>query len=1217
MPFLTRGARKAVESMKNEVTDWLPRDFPETKELGWFRDNFLGDQFVVISWEGCSEDDPRFHLLVDKLKAESLEHEVTGEILKAHELGDRLHLHTVGDYYEEWGDDGQKWLQGKDETWYYVTKNGELHQWAGESNVLGAAVRYAEQLFRGHNKVKSKRLIARFGEETNNEFYRDPRKFAARWFKSIETGPEILDRLAGPDGSLLRGENYSTEGAFRAKVLANQRLTGLLFGPTPPNGFGWTWYEFKQEFTEEGLASLPDGTQEAFEDFVSEIVEDKYDGDIENLVKAPSDLQLEHWYSFFDQNEIAPPMRQTAILATLNTPALYQLKRVVGRPILGKPRGRVLELASGECGIPPADLRLGGPPVDNVAIDEEGSRTLLKLVSFSAIVGLSLAYLSFRSIKVTLMVTLVGALAAISSLGFVWYGGSSVDAILLSMPPLVYVLGLSGAVHIVNYYREACEENGPEGAAETAVRHGWFPCTLAAFTTSLGLISLYASTLIPIKKFGLYSAIGTMATVILLFTFLPSCLVIWKAGYKKKTGDSNEGKGFHEMVAHVWDRIGCWVIRNHWVVNTTCIILMIVASVGLFKIRTSVQLLKLFSQTAKIITDYHWLEDNMGMLIPMELVMKVEPDALINEDHAVDDGVDRDLMLTRFERLKAEQRIREVLNREFGEPGTGVVGRGMALDVFVPSPPSSRDIGTFAGQRRIQEFNRGLEVSKDDVRDYLHVDEKDGRELWRISLRLGAFNDVDYGEFVLDLKRAVEPVLTAYQTRNRIIRTLRGPPAGQESPDSDDLADVSDESGSTEPATRRIVVLGAISPETEELRREAALQLLAENDAEAKSSQGLVDQTAIFCRQLSEIFEEKMFVHRLSTKAKNSIVFLDPDQEQTAKAFEDQEAFDKILDWADCVVAVRDHELFEFSEIEKKSKRFIDARDHAFKIDEVNKTAISPTALDVKKNELPGHEDVVVSVAYTGLVPIVYKAQRTLLTSLVVSIGLAFVMIAFVMMVLLRDWRGKLGITNIVNLPGGMVSMLPNVFPVVLIFGYMGHRNTLVDIGTMMTASVAMGVAVDDTIHFLSWYRIGLRKGLRRHEAIRAAYSKVATAMTQTTLIGGFGLSVFYFSSFTPTERFGVMMLVLLCAALIGDLIFLPALLASPLGRFFGREQVRNDSDESIGEQVETSQSHASSTGANTPAGANGSEKEGGKRRPLSSDVPNRVRADHSHDIAE
>jgi multidrug efflux pump subunit AcrB len=142
---------------------------------------------------------------------------------------------------------------------------------------------------------------------------------------------------------------------------------------------------------------------------------------------------------------------------------------------------------------------------------------------------------------------------------------------------------------------------------------------------------------------------------------------------------------------------------------------------------------------------------------------------------------------------------------------------------------------------------------------------------------------------------------------------------------------------------------------------------------------------------------------------------------------------------------------------------------------------------------------------------------------------------------------------------------------VVLIFGSMGHLGMLVDIGTMMTASVAMGVAVDDTIHFLTWFRDGVNAGMPRQQAIIEAYKRCAAAMSQTTLIGGFGLAVFAFSTFTPTQCFGMMMLTLLAAALIGDLIFLPALLASPLGRYFCPRSPGENGDASRNSPVDSS----------------------------------------------
>lgn len=63
--------------------------------------------------------------------------------------------------------------------------------------------------------------------------------------------------------------------------------------------------------------------------------------------------------------------------------------------------------------------------------------------------------------------------------------------------------------------------------------------------------------------------------------------------------------------------------------------------------------------------------------------------------------------------------------------------------------------------------------------------------------------------------------------------------------------------------------------------------------------------------------------------------------------------------------------------------------------------------------------------------------------------------------------------------------------------------------------------------------------------------------MTQTTLIAGLGLLVFWFSSFQPISQFGLLMFILLVAALLGDLVFLPALLATRLGKPFERTKLQ------------------------------------------------------------
>ena len=129
--------------------------------------------------------------------------------------------------------------------------------------------------------------------------------------------------------------------------------------------------------------------------------------------------------------------------------------------------------------------------------------------------------------------------------------------------------------------------------------------------------------------------------------------------------------------------------------------------------------------------------------------------------------------------------------------------------------------------------------------------------------------------------------------------------------------------------------------------------------------------------------------------------------------------------------------------------------------------------------------------------------------------------------------------------------MIPNIVPSVVVFGLMGWSNFVVDIGAMMTASVALGIAVDDTLHFIVWFRRGLAAGYDRHTAIRYAFARCGTAMFQTSLICGVGLLGYSLSPFVPISRFSWIMSLMLFGALAGDLVLLPALLAGPLGRFF------------------------------------------------------------------
>jgi hypothetical protein len=102
-----------------------------------------------------------------------------------------------------------------------------------------------------------------------------------------------------------------------------------------------------------------------------------------------------------------------------------------------------------------------------------------------------------------------------------------------------------------------------------------------------------------------------------------------------------------------------------------------------------------------------------------------------------------------------------------------------------------------------------------------------------------------------------------------------------------------------------------------------------------------------------------------------------------------------------------------------------------------------------------------------------------------------------------------------------------------------------------MTATVAMGIAVDDTVHYVTWFRRGYAQGQSQGQAVRFAYRLCGTAMVQTSLIVGLGLLVYALSDFGPIQRFAWLMFTILMLALVSDLTVTPALLYSRLGRLF------------------------------------------------------------------
>ena len=629
------------------------------------------------------------------------------------------------------------------------------------------------------------------------------------------------------------------------------------------------------------------------------------------LTSPPAALGREQAIARLTGTVIGPDKQQTCAVLTLSEPARRDLHGSLAA---------VREVAV-QIGIPETDVHLGGPPVVNAAIDRSSTQSLVRLAGLAAVVGLVIAWLCFRTVRLTVIVFLVAVYSATLSLAAVPMFGVPLNAILVTMVPLVYVAAMSGAIHLSNYYLDALREGHGEKAIGHALAHAVLPLGLAAGTTAIGLLSLLYSDLAPIRLFGLFSALGVAIAFAMQFILLPALLVAWPSKDQPASSpaaDAEHAEGTLPL-SPFWHRLAGGVIRRQALIAPLLLLLLAGGAVGLTRMETSIQIMRLFAPDTPIIASYAWLEERLGALVPMEIVLRF-------------DGPPKQKMA---KRLKLVSEVEDAI------ANLPDVGGSLSAATFAPAVS-----GKTRGSLRAFVIDRALAQSRPRLIEGGYLAEGTNEEFWRISVRVGAVRDIDYHHFRQELESKVQPLLAA----------------------------------------------------------------------QAK--------------------------------------------------------------------------------------------------DAGNVTAV-----------------------YTGAVPIIYKARHSLLDGLIFGFGTDVALIVTAMILLTR------------HASNGLLLFLASVFPMTIVFGTMCWLGILVDIGSVMTPCVALGVTVDDVIHFVLWFRRGIERGRSVPDAVMLAYEGCGRAMVQSWGVIGLGLAAFALSTFIPTFRFGALMIALLTVGLAGNLLFLPALLAGPLGR--------------------------------------------------------------------
>lgn len=222
----------------------------------------------------------------------------------------------------------------------------------------------------------------------------------------------------------------------------------------------------------------------------------------------------------------------------------------------------------------------------------------------------------------------------------------------------------------------------------------------------------------------------------------------------------------------------------------------------------------------------------------------------------------------------------------------------------------------------------------------------------------------------------------------------------------------------------------------------------------------------------------------------------------------------------------------------KAPEVFYDWLDESFSVGRIS-ARLPLTRADFVAAQVPKLESVLkesyagedLRIESTGYVKLINNMRLYLLRSQIQSLFLAALGVTVMMVVMLGSW--KLGI----------LSMIPNLLPVAIGMAMMGFLDIRLDPGTIMIGSIASGLVVDDTCHFLSFIQRECRRGLTLPDAIAKSMLQSGRAIVLTSLILAAGFAGLGLGSFAPTIYFGFVMSFIIVVALAAELLLMPAVL--------------------------------------------------------------------------
>jgi predicted RND superfamily exporter protein len=221
---------------------------------------------------------------------------------------------------------------------------------------------------------------------------------------------------------------------------------------------------------------------------------------------------------------------------------------------------------------------------------------LLRTLPLASAALVLVSFLSFRRLLGALVPLAAVGIALVWTLAFLALLGESLNVITVVLPPLILVVGFAYSVHVVAEYYDLLRHGEPleGGAAREALRLVALPVLLTAATTAVGFLSLATSHLVAIRDFGLYAAVGVLATFVVSLTFVPALLQVLPT---PRRPDAPVGSAWFDRQAR---RLAEADVRHRRAIFLAMLLVGVVSAAGVTRIQVSTDVVRLFDPETEV-----------------------------------------------------------------------------------------------------------------------------------------------------------------------------------------------------------------------------------------------------------------------------------------------------------------------------------------------------------------------------------------------------------------------------------------------------------------------------------------------------------------------------------------------------------------------------------------------------------------------------------------